>query len=331
MGAVMRMSTTHRRSLLLTALAAAGCGHATQHVRGDRPDPPAATRTVASGTDTMMVLTTEFFDLIAPDRRALREKPRVDSVLAQYWRLFGAAPPRAAVVLASDAPLRPELLGEWVGVPMAIVLKTENMTAPAIVQRGSQRAAQPWPGLEWLAAQMWLFATVTKSASQLGDPRAALRPGTPAATEQEWQRAMDDTVRAAIRRLSASWFTVAATNLLAAPHCADAFRRTIREHLVDAAPFEALFALRAGAPAAPQPPGAPFVLEAQATSLLQFLFERDPTILSALITGLLAGQPTSAVLATSQRLPRDAAALEGAWREWVLIPPSCSQSSPSQP
>jgi len=326
----MTLTTTHRWLLVMTAVAAAACGHATQHGRDERPDPLAATRTVVSGADTMRVLNTPSFDLIALDRQALREKRRVDSVLAQYWRLFGAAPPRAAVVLASDAPLRPDLLGEWVGVPMAIIRKTENTTGRATIRIGSPQAEQPWPGLELLSAQMWLLATITRSASELADPRAVLRSGTAAASEQELQRVIDDTVRTAVRRVSESWFMMAATNLLATPYCAGAFRRTIREHLVEAAPFELLFAPRAFVPVAPQSSVAPFVLDAQATSVLQFLLERDPTILSALIMGLSAGQPTRAVLATSQRLPRDFA-LERAWRDWVLTPLSCSHSSSSQP
>jgi hypothetical protein len=274
-------------------------------------DEPRPTRVVVTDDDTLFVLGTPLYDLASRHRTGLWQKRALDDVAWQYRRILGAPPTKAAFVLLDSTGVRREELESWVGTPLGLITPERRMTdseAPMIDEGGSSN-------LMVVAAQTWLLGAAQRADSEGVGQRWPIYP---------------------------SWFVVGVTNLVGAPRFADELLAAARERLSDAMKLDSLLAVRgrerlyAARNSGSVEPKAPVEathragkgriarggdvvspFEAQATSFLEFLRQRDPAFVASLPAALANGRGFPDLLATSTRLPHDVTALEAEWRRWV--------------
>lgn len=288
---------------------------------------PVPSRALVAGAESLFVLETARYDFVAERRELLANHCVVDGVATRFEKLFRAPPPRSAIVLLSRPDFAPELIELWRGVPMAVVLPeaVEAANDARTYRHRAQGATEfRWSSLPTLTAQMWLLVS-------------------------SLDRSLTETVQETI---ASSWFLVAATNLLAAPQEARLLETVLRAELSQTPGLATLFETpaRAGvhlAPArmqatrelatpAPRSPSGrglglgglggmgdrsypvtPTLLDAQATSVLEYLIDRQPDIGPALLRGLAQNHTTLDVLRARGLVGDDLSILEDDWRRWV--------------
>ncbi len=318
-------SGVHSRITAVLSVLAAACYSAPSVTGLPRPV-PVPSRTLIAGAESLVVLETARYDFVAERRELLANHCVVDGVATRFEKLFRAPPPHSAIVLLSSPDFAPELIELWRGVPMAVVLpEAEEAANDARTYRHRALGATgfKWSSLPTLTAQLWLLTS-----------------------------SMDHSLTGTVpETIASSWFLVAATNLLAAPQEARLLETVVRAELSQTQALATLFEIpaRAGvhlalarmqatrelAPAQRSPSGSgqglgrlggmgdrshpvtPTLLDAQATSVLEYLLDRQPDIGPALLRGLAQNHTTLDVLRARGLVGDDLSILEDDWRWWV--------------
>jgi hypothetical protein len=290
------------------AIAFAGCSRVGRLRASEefRPAEPPITQTVVFEGETLFVVSTDVYDLASPVRSALWHRHVVDDVAWQFRRLFGSTPPRIAILLVdSSATVPGEVLEQWRGTAMAIVPLHSGAEAPndRVLPNGWPRragdglAAVP-PDLAFLAARAWLRA----AAIEMADDSGATMADAPLRREDQGPAATPNFP---------PWFSAAATNLLAGRGTEWELTAQVRERMSEAMSIDSLVGLAAG-DRRREP-----LFVAQATSLLQFIRERDPACVGPLAARLAAGARFASALRASTVLPHDTRTLDQQWRRWL--------------
>ena len=302
------------------------------------PDQAPASETIVAGRDTTYVLKAPSYFLLSNQRAALWNRQVLDDVAWRYHALFGELPPRIAIRLDS-AVVAGDSATTWRGVPLArVALRPRPDSGPASkhANRGRDIPVDDsvrvrilaGPMLAATAAQTWLRAR-TLDAARVSDSQ----PGGPVQTSNA-----GGTLPA--------WIETGALRILGsagAPDRADEELRADPKHIVSLA---SLFGTRwsarpnaaeiAGAnpfgrdaegqryeaaARAPQrrdaAPGVSPLFISQSVSVLSFIHDRDPGLVSRLADELTRGGSIPDVLASSSTLPHDVAGLDAAWRDWL--------------
>jgi len=333
-------------SLLAMTQLVVGCSRFVWNEDPFTPDPAPLTETVVAGRDTTYVLKGSSYYLLAQQRAALWNRDVMDDVVWRYRALFGEAPPLIAIRLDSVTALTPDTTPTWRGVPFATVAVRRRTPPTAGKQtRNRERDADPedsvrarilaGPMLAATAAETWLKARSLDAArtsdSQPGGP-VRQTVGT-AAPLPAWIEA------GALRILGAS----------GAPDRASAELRADSKHILPLASlFTVAWAGRPNAIAIVRSGGSRFDLDdadvrrdgierarerrdepsaavagasplfiAQSVSVLVFLHDRDPGIVTRFADELPRGASIPDVLVSSATLPHDVAGLDAAWRDWL--------------
>lgn len=335
---------TRLTALLIGTQLAAGCSRFVWHEDPFTPDQAPVSETIATGHDTTYVLKGPSYYLLSNERSALWNRDVMEDVAWRYHALFGDAPPTIAVRLdTSRAPAAAvDSTTTWRGVPFATVaMRRRSSVAPGRKQTERDRDIDAndslrvrilsGPMLAATAAETWLKAR-TLDATRLSDSQ----PGGPthtviaSATMPAWIEAgslrilgsagAPDRANAELRADAkhivplATLFTVAWS---ARPNAAEIVRPGIsRFGLDDESNWQETAAARSRQ-RRDEAPGASPLFIAQCVSVLAFIHERDPGLVSRLTDELSRGASIPDVLASSATLPHDLAGLDAAWRDWL--------------
>ena len=343
----MNMRSIFRLTLLaVTTQAGLACSRFVWKEDPFTPDPAPMTETVVAGRDTTYVLKGSSYYLLAPQRAALWNRDVLDDVVWRYRALFGEAPPLIAIRLDSATSIAADTATRWRGVPFASVAARRRPNAASgkpdkrrerdTEANDSVRArVLAGPMLAATAAETWLEARARDASrttdSQPGGPLR--RPDAPAAALPAWIEAgalrilgatgAPDRASAELRADPkhilplASLFTVAFS---ARPNAMEIVRSGVSRFDMDDAELRQDDRDRARdrrAASGGTTAGVSPLFIAQSVSLLVFLHDRDPGIVTRLADELPRGASIPDVLASSTTLPHDIAGLDAAWRDWL--------------
>jgi hypothetical protein len=304
------------------------------------PDPAPTSETIVAGRDTTYVLEAPSYYLLSSQRAALWNRQVLDDVAWRYHALFGESPPRIAIRLDSTV-VAGDSATTWRGVPLARVAlrpRTDSTPASKHANRGRDIPVDDsvrvrilaGPMVAATAAQTWLKARALDDArvsdSQPGGP---VQTSTAAGTLPAWIEAgalrilgsagapdrADEELRADSKHIVplASLFS---TRWSARPNAAEIVRVGANPFALDAEGQRAEAAARAHERRDAAPGVSPLFIS-QSVSVLSFIHDRDPGLVSRLADELTRGGSIPDVLASSSTLPHDVAALDAAWREWL--------------
>jgi hypothetical protein len=316
---------TTRSILRLVSFAAvvlsAACSRFVWHEDPFTPDLAPTTEVVASGGDSTYVLKTPSYYLLSEQRAALWNREVLDDVAWRYRALFAESPPMIAVRIDSVAST--DTATTFRGVPLTRVT--------------THRRAEDVPkGKKKNDDDHREFQDSVRARILAG-------PVLAATTAQAWLSARADS------NPLPSWIEIGALRILGSGGAPDRAAMELRANEKAIVPLASLFAVRSPRPSAmavarvagagqlevgdngdvyetaqrrtpPRRevmPGVSPVFMAQAVSVLAFLHDRDPGVVSRLADELPRGQSVESVLASSATLPHDVAALDAAWKQWL--------------
>src|SRR5919108_1204431 len=277
------------------------------------------------GSDTVYVLESPEYELVAPMRELLPDaRKALDQTVREYRRVFGDEPRKIVVELR---PVSRDRVSEgWIPDTVEPADEPRRAVAPVIMtEKRSRPPVAPAGFLMMRAARAWLLA------------RADYRVGRPS---QAAPRFGDDT------RIP-DWIEDAVTDLVGGSPAQELYvmrlaeraeTLSLRDILESARPEPAKDAeRRAQLPptAATRPAGGVFMggpptrdrgklegaelFRAQAVAFAIFLAEHEGReFLGALTDRLLSGETAASALAAAPTLPDELPAIEKAWKEWML-------------
>ena len=276
----------------------AGCSLFPKHEEVWEPVAPAIGERRITGTDTSYVVEGRGYRLVSASRQVLADvQPVADNASFRYRRYFGSDPEALVARLVPARDVTDTTSADTLPAPAdttELLIRVRARSRDIRYANVSpQMVAQP-------LARRWLGA---RAASQGG---AAGTPG---------------------------WVQVGMTEFIAATPLSEYLVSTLARDMKRAMPLAEF--LTAPAPVygesvtgseaqRPMSPGSRRRLEgyalfaAQSIALLRFIEEREGTsFVTALYDRTARGEPAAAVLADAQKLPKEPAALEAAWREWM--------------
>jgi hypothetical protein len=278
------------------------------------------------GNDTLYVLDTPEYELIAPARELLPDARRaLDNTVREYRRVFADAPQKIVVELRPVS--RDRVADGWIGDSLEPVEGPRRAVAPAIMpdRRSSRAPVAPAQFLTMRAARAWLLA------------RADFRVG---------RSATDTALRFGDDPRIVDWIEDALIDLIGGSQLQEMYvmrlaERTdelqLRDVLEGKRPEPAKDAQRrAQLPptAASRPAGGVFMggppgrdrsklegaelFHAQAIAFALFLAEHEGReFLGRLTDRLLSGEAAATALASAPTLPDELGGIEKAWKDWL--------------
>ena len=282
------------------------------------------------GSDTVYVLESPEYELVAPMRELLPDaRKALDQTVREYRRLFGDEPRRIVVELR---PVSRDRVSEgWIPDTVEPADEPRRAVAPVIMteKRSSRPPVAPAGFLMMRTARAWLLA------------RADYRVGRPASSAPNSAPRFGDDPRIP------DWIEDAVTDLVGGSPAQEMYvarlaeraeTLSLRDVLESTRPEPAKDAQRrAQLPptAATRPAGGVFMggpptrdrgklegaelFRAQAVAFAIFLAEHEGReFLGALTDRLLSGEPAASALASASTLPDELEAIEKAWKEWMV-------------
>ena len=328
-----------RAALVVATQAGLACSHFVFHEDPFTPDQPPTSEIIVTGRDTTYVLKAPSYYLLSSQREALWNREVLDDVAWRYHELFGDAPLPIAIRLDSTAVIDSSTM--WRGVPFAhVALRRHEETRPEAqhathgrgVEEDDSARVQMFtrPILAATAADTWLRAR-TLDAARLSDsqPGGSVRTSTATATLPVWietgalailagggaEERANDELRADPKHV-VPLATLFATAASVRPNAMEIVRAGAQRFGFGQAGRQHDAAARAQERRDAAPGASPLFIS-QSVSVLRFLHDRDPGIVSRLADELARGGSIPDVLASSKTLPHDVAALDAAWHDWV--------------
>ena len=297
----MPIHPSRRRTALLAVLLTAplaGCSLFPKHEEVWEPVAPAIGERRITGTDTSYVVEGRGYQLVSPSRQILADvQPVADNASFRYRRYFGADPATLVARLVPARDIEDTTSADTLPHPADTTELTIRVRARSRDIRyanvSPQMVAQP-------LARRWLAARAAAQGGGTGMP---------------------------------GWVQVGMTEFVAATPLSEYLVSTLARDMKRAVPLAEFLSapapeygesVRGTETQRPMAPGSRRRLEgyalfaAQSIALLRFIEEREGTpFVTALYDRTARGETAAAVLAEAQKLPKDPAALDAAWREWM--------------
>ena len=280
------------------------------------------------GTDTVYVLESPAYELIAPMRELLPDaRKALDHTAREYRRVFGDDPQKIVVELRAVS--RDRVADGWIPDTVEPADGPRRAVAPAIVpeKRSSRAPVAPAGFLMMRAARAWLLARVDYRVGRSPTgPKAQVRFGDDARIPDWIEDALTDLIGGSpaqegyVARLAERVETVSLRDLLEASRpepAKDAQRRAQLPPTASTRPAGGVF--MGGPPSRDRGKleGAE-LFRAQSVAFAIFLAEHEGReFLGTLTDRLLSGESAETALTAATTIPHDLPGIEKAWKDWM--------------
>lgn len=288
------------RLLLLPALVA-GCSYFPSHEEVYIPIPLQVGEQRIENGDTVYVLESTGYRLIAPRQQVLADaRTDLDAAVRQFERIFGISPDTVTIRYVDTLEMRNP--GEREGQELSGARLLEgDLVLPTRPDVRARRGQVPPPRASPAAARRWMRSHARRIR---GDPEASTGAG--------------DSLRAP------AWLMTGLADVIAYGVTTRGAQRQLWERRSEIIPLEELFALPTFMEGDPTRRLGRGQLERltirrfQASSFASFVADREePRFLGEFADRILAGRSVSEALRGAENLPTDVAELDRRWRDWV--------------
>jgi hypothetical protein len=280
------------------------------------------------GNDTVYVLESPQYELVAPMRELLPDaRKALDHTAREYRRVFGDDPQKILVELRPVS--RDRVADGWVPDTIEPADGPRRAVAPAIVpeKRSSRAPVAPAGFLMMRAARAWLLARTDYRVGRAPSaPGAEARFGDDARIPDWIEDALTDLIGGSpaqemyVARLAERVETLSLRDVLESTRpepAKDAQRRAQLPPTASTRPAGGVF--MGGPPSRDRGKleGAE-LFRAQSVAFAIFLAEHEGReFLGTLTDRLLSGESAETALAAAATLPADVAGIEKAWKDWM--------------
>jgi hypothetical protein len=280
------------------------------------------------GNDTVYVLESPEYELVAPIRELLPDaRKALDHTAREYRRVFSDDPQRIVVELRAVS--RDRVADGWIPDTVEPADGPRRAVAPAIIpeKRSSRQPVAPAGFLMMRAARAWLLARADYRVGRLPSaPTAQVRYGDDTRIPDWIEDALTDLIGGSpaqemyVVRLAERVETVSLRDVLEGTRpepAKDAQRRAQLPPTSATRPAGGVF--MGGPPSRDRGKleGAE-LFRAQSVAFAIFLAEHEGReFLGTLTDRLLSGESAETALAATATLPRDLPGIEKAWKDWM--------------
>jgi hypothetical protein len=280
------------------------------------------------GNDTVYVLESPEYELVAPMRELLPDaRKALDHTTREYRRVFGDDPQKIVVELRAVS--RDRVADGWIPDTVEPSEGPRRAVAPAIVpeKRSSRAPVAPAGFLMMRAARAWLLARADYRVGRAPSaPGAEVRFGDDARIPDWIEDALTDLIGGSpaqemyVARLAERVETLSLREVLESTRpepAKDAQRRAQLPPTATTRPAGGVF--MGGPPSRDRGKleGAE-LFRAQSVAFAIFLAEHEGReFLGTLTDRLLSGESAETALAAAATLPDDLAGIEKAWKDWM--------------
>jgi hypothetical protein len=280
------------------------------------------------GNDTVYVLDSPEYELVAPMRELLPDaRKALDHTTREYRRVFGDDPQKIVVELRAVS--RDRVADGWIPDTVEPTEGPRRAVAPAIVpeKRSSRAPVAPAGFLMMRAARAWLLARADYRVGRLPSaPGAQVRFGDDARIPDWIEDALTDLIGGSpaqemyVARIAERVETLSLRAVLDSTRpepAKDAQRRTQLPPTATTRPAGGAF--MGGPPSRDRGKleGAE-LFRAQSVAFAIFLAEHEGReFLGTLTDRLLSGESAETALAAAATLPDDVPGMEKAWKDWM--------------
>jgi hypothetical protein len=281
------------------------------------------------GNDTVYVLESAEYELVAPLRELLPDaRKALDHTAREYRRVFGDDPQKIVVELRPVS--RDRVADGWIPDTVEPSEGPRRAVAPAIVpeKRSPRQPVAPAGFLMMRAARAWLLARADYRVGRTpATPGAEVRFGDDARIPDWVEDALTELIGGSpaqemyVARLAERVETLSLRDVLDASRPESAKDAQRRAQLPPTSPTRPAGGVFMGGPPSRDRgklEGAE-LFRAQSVAFAIFLAEHEGREFLGILTDrLLSGEPAETALTAATTLPDDLAGIEKAWKDWML-------------